>query len=275
MSLEAGARFGSWRLEGQIAVGGLGEVWRAVRVGAGDGPASEPVALKLLHPHLARVPEACELFANEQRLATGLPAHPGVVRGLEAGEADGRMYLAMELAPGAPLRRLVGTDAADEAGAVIARLPRDRVVAIVAAAAEAAAHLHAHGWVHGDLSPGNLIVGEAERVVVVDLGVARPAGAGGPVRGTDAYMAPEQVRGGAWTPAIDVFALGVVLWELAAGARLFHREAPWLSQAAVVEAEPPPLADPALDAIARAALAKDPARRLGDAGELAARLRAR
>jgi serine/threonine-protein kinase len=283
MSPEAGARFGSWRLEGQIAVGGLGEVWRAVRAGGSGGSGGEPaaggepaVALKLLHPHLARVPEACELFANEQRLATGLPAHPGVVRGLEAGEIDGRMYLAMELAPGAPLRRLVGTDAADGApGVSLARLPRDRTMAIVAAAAEAAAHLHAHGWVHGDLSPGNLIVGEAARVVVVDLGVARSVGEGGPVRGTDAYMAPEQVRGGAWTPATDVFALGVVLWELAAGARLFHREAPWLSQAAVVELEPPPLADPALDAIARAALAKDPARRLGDAGELAARLRAR
>jgi serine/threonine-protein kinase len=82
------------------------------------------------------------------------------------------------------------------------------------------------------------------------------------------------VRGGAWTPATDVFALGVVLWELCAGARLFHRGPHWLSQAAVVEDEPPPLPDPALDAIAQAARAKDPARRIATAAELATRLRA-
>jgi serine/threonine-protein kinase len=87
-------------------------------------------------------------------------------------------------------------------------------------------------------------------------------------------MAPEQVRGEAWTTATDVFALGVVLWELIAGARLFHRGPPWLSMAAVVEVSAPPLADAALDAIAQAALAKDPAQRIQTAGELAARLRA-
>jgi serine/threonine protein kinase len=143
----------------------------------------------------------------------------------------------------------------------------------VAAACDAAAHLHAHGWIHGDLSPSNLIVDDADRVVLIDLGVSRRAGAGGPVRGSHAYMAPEQVRGEVWTPATDVFALGVILWEIAAGARLFHRGPPWLSQVAVIEAEPPPLPDPALDAVAQAALAKDPARRIAHAAELAARLR--
>jgi serine/threonine protein kinase len=249
--------FGTGRLGALIDSGGLGEIWRAER----DGAAA---ALKRLHTHLARIPEAVELFASEQRLATELPRHPGVVHGLEAGDVEGRPYLAMELATGEDLRRLLAA-----AGAA---LPRARALALVAAACDATAHLHAHGWVHGDLSPSNLIV-DGERVVLVDLGVARRAGAGGPVRGSHAYMAPEQVRGEPWTPATDVFALGVLLWELAAGARLFRRGQPWLSQAAVVEAEAPPLPDPALDAIAQAALAKDPARRLGDAAELAARLR--
>ncbi len=269
---EMSERFGAWRLEALIAAGGLGEVWRAERAG-------EVAALKRLHVHLARVPEARALFATEQRLATELPPHPGVVRALDAGDVDGRPYLAMELAAGARLRRAIApTVGAATAGATEPppiRLPRARALAIVAAACDAAAHLHAHGWVHGDLGPDNLIVDDADRIVLVDLGVARRAGAGGPVRGTDAYMAPEQVRGGAWTPATDVFALGVVLWELIAGARLFHRGASWLTQAAVVEAEPPPLPDPALDAIARAALAKDPARRTVTAAELAARLRGR
>jgi serine/threonine protein kinase len=264
-----GERFGSWRLDALIAVGGLGEVWRAEREGT-------VVALKRLHTHLARIPEARELFETEQRLAAELPRHPGVVHALEIGDVGGRPYLAMELAAGEDLRRLVTPPGPlDQPAPGPARLPRARALAIVAAACEAAAHLHAHGWIHGDLSPSNLIVDDADRVVLVDLGVARRAGTGGPVRGSHAYMAPEQVRGAAWTPATDVFALGVMLWELVAGARLFHRGPPWLSQAAVVEEEAPPLPDPDLDAIAQAALAKDPARRIGAAPELAARLRGR
>ena len=274
-----GERFGGWRLDALIAVGGLGEVWRAEREGA-------TAALKRLHTHLARIPEALELFATEQRLATELPRHPGVVRALEVGDVDGRPYLAMELAAGGDLRRLIepppatGDAAAAPAGAGApragaVRLPGVRAIAIVAAACDAAAHLHAHGWIHGDLSPSNVIVDDddGDRVVLVDLGVARRAGTGGPVRGSHAYMAPEQVRGGTWTPATDVFALGVILWELLSGERLFHRGPPWLSQAAVIEVDPPPLPDPAIDAIARAALAKDPVRRTASASELAERLR--
>lgn len=261
-------RFGAWRLEALIAVGGLGEVWRGEREGAA-------AAVKRLHTHLARISEARELFATEQQLATELPRHPGVVRALDAGDVGGRPYLAMELAAGQDLRRMIAPPATrDDPAPAPAALPRARALAIVAAACDAAAHLHAHGWIHGDLNPGNLVVDPDDRVVLVDLGVARRAGAGGPVRGSHAYMAPEQVRGAAWTPATDVFALGVMLWELASGARLFHRGPPWLSQAAVVEEDPPPLPDPALDAIAQAALAKDPDRRTASASELAARLRA-
>ena len=113
--------------------------------------------------------------------------------------------------------------------------------------------------------------GEASRVLV-DLGVAKKTGHAGAVRGTHAYMAPEQVRGEAWTAATDVFAIGVVLWELAAGKRLFHRGPPWLTMAAVVEEAVPPLPDPVLDAIVQAALAKDPKDRIQHACELATRL---
>src|SRR5262249_8319209 len=137
-------------------------------------------------------------------------------------------------------------------------------------------HLHAQGWIHGDINPSNLVVDarpSGDHVVLVDLGVARAIGEAGVVRGTHAYMAPEQIHGRAWTPATDVFALGVVLWELIAGARLFHRGPPWLSTAAVIEAVVPRLADPALDAVAQAALAKDPALRIQTASELRDRLR--
>lgn len=248
-------RFGAWELASLIAAGSLGEVWRARR---GD----QAAALKRMHPHLVHNDEARALFAIEQQLATTLPRHPCLVHALDAGDVAGRPFLALALAPGADLRAVIAPAPAP---------PRARSLAIVAAACDAAAHLHAHGWIHGDLSPGNLVA-DGDRVVVVDLGVARRAGEGGPVRGSHAYMAPEQVRGQPWTPATDAFALGVLFWELVAGARLFLRAQPWLTQAAVVEESAPPLEDPALDAIAQAALEKDPARRLGVI-ELASRLR--
>jgi serine/threonine protein kinase len=261
--------FGTWQLQSLIAVGGLGEVWRATR-------GTETAALKRLHTHLARNEEARAQFAVEQQLTTALPRHPNVVHAVDVGVVEGRPYVAMELAPGEDLRRIVAppaNQASKGAAPPQVVLPRARAIAIARAACDAAAHLHAYKWIHGDINPGNLIVDTDDRVTLVDLGVARRSGEAGSVRGTHAYMAPEQIRGEAWTPATDVFALGVVLWELIAGVRLFHRGPPWLSMAAVVEHEPAPLPDPALDAIARAALAKDPAQRIATAAELAAKLR--
>ena len=279
-----GEAFGSWQLDALIAVGGLGEVWRGER-------GAEIAAVKRLHTHLARNDEARAQFAVEQQLATTLPRHEHVVHGYEASEVEGRPYVALELIAGEDVRRIVAPPATrHDPKPATAIVPRARAIAIARAAALGAAHLHAHGYVHGDINPGNLVVeprgdhdrprvtdprGPAsgpERVVLIDLGVARAIGEAGTVRGTHAYMAPEQVRGEAWTPATDVFAIGVVLWELVAGARLFHRGPPWLSMAAVVEAEVPPLADPRLDAIARAALAKERAARTQSAAELAAAL---
>ncbi|MBA2538938.1 MAG: serine/threonine protein kinase [Deltaproteobacteria bacterium] len=274
-----GEQFGPWYLESLIAVGGLGEVWRATsseRRFDGVTP-----AVKRLLTHLVRNDESREQFAVEQMLAISLPRHPNVVRGIEPGVVEGRPYLAFELAPGVDLRHIVAPPPTPGNTAPIAvALPRERALSIVRAACDGVAHLHAFGWVHGDVCPGNLIVdratgvagGGGERVTLVDLGVARRIGQGGAVRGTHAYMAPEQVQGHTWTEATDVFSLGVVLWELVSGKRLFHRGPPWLTMSAVVEDDVPKLADSALDAIARAALAKDPAQRIPTAAELGARL---
>jgi serine/threonine protein kinase len=263
--------FGSWQLESLAAVGGLGEVWRARR---GD----ERSAVKRLHTHLVRNDEARQQFAVEQHLATTLPRHPCLIHAVEASDVAGRPYVALDLIEGEDLRRIVAPPATrDDPDPPRATVPRARALAVVIAACEGVAHLHAHGHVHGDVNPSNLMVephAAGDRVVLVDLGVARPIGQTGAVRGTHAYMAPEQVRGGVWTPATDVFALGIVMWELIAGERLFHRGPPWLSMAAVVEAEAPTLADPALNAIAQAALAKDPATRTPTAEAFAAQLRA-
>ncbi len=262
--------FGSFHLDALIAVGGLGEVWRAHR---GD----ELAAIKRLHTHLIRNADAASQFALERRLAMTLPHHPNVVHAFDADAVDGRPYIALELVPGEDLRRIIAPPATrEDPSPRHAVLPRARTLAIAIAAADAAAHLHANGWIHGDINPGNLVVDPrpaGDRTVLIDLGVARPIGEAGTVRGTHAYMAPEQVRGEAWTAATDGFALGDVTWELVAGARLFHRGPSWLSMAAVIEAAVPTLPDPALDAIVQAALAKDPAQRLSSASELADRLR--
>ena len=262
--------FGSWELESLVAVGGLGEVWRARR-------GATVAAVKRLHTHLARNVEARRQFSVEQELATTLPRHPNVVHAYEHGEVADRPYVALELLPGEDLRRMMAPSAIPGAPASIdVVIPVARTIEIVAAICDGVAHLHDLGWIHGDVVPSNVIVhaeGSRDRVVLVDLGVARRSGEAGSVRGTHAYMAPEQVRGAAWTTATDVFALGVVLWEMVAGKRLFHRGPSWLSMAAVVETPAPALPDAELDAIAQAALAKDPSARTQTPRDLAAALR--
>src|SRR4029077_7370730 len=99
-------RFGSWELEAVIAVGGLGEIWHAVRD-------DDVVALKRLHTHLLRRDDVRDQFAVEQRLTCELPRHPCVVHAIEAGAVDGRPYIALALAPGEDLRRMLGPAARD------------------------------------------------------------------------------------------------------------------------------------------------------------------
>jgi serine/threonine protein kinase len=240
---------GEWQLGRVVSTGAFAEVREAAST------SGEVAAIKRLHAHAAREREMCALFAAECELTCALPPHPGVVRGRAAMPGGERPWLLMDLIRGTDLRATTVNDAR----------------ALVASAAAAAAHLHANGWVHGDLVPANLLVTEG-RAVVCDLGIARRMGDAGPVRGTAAYMAPEQVRGEAWTGAVDVWALGVVLWELARGERLFHRGQSFLSMAAVIETEPPPLDDAQLAPIVARALARDPAAR-PTAADLAAALR--
>ncbi len=252
-------RFGAWELESLIAVGGIGEVWRARK---GD----QVAAVKRLHSHLVRNEAARELFSIEQQLGIALPRHPHLVHAVDVGHVEGRPYVALELAPGETLRALAPPPS------VV--LPHARAKTIVRAVCSAASHMHELGWIHGDIHPGNIVVDTDDSVMLIDLGVCRKQGEGGPMRGTHAYMAPEQVRGEAWTFATDVFALGVVLWELLAGARLFHRGPPWLSMAAVVEEPAPPLGNvaPELAAVVAHALEKDAARRLATPALLLAAL---
>lgn len=262
-------RCGPWRLERLIAVGGIGEVWQ--------GRAGEQVAaIKRLHTHLLRHAEVRALFETERTLLGALPPHPALVAGRGAGAQAGRPWVAMQYVDGPDLRQLCeGGAAARGQVPALRALPVATALEVAAAAARAAGHLHTHGWVHGDVVPANLLVERTlPAVVLCDLGMARRIGAGGPVQGTHAYMAPEQVRGERWTAATDVFALGVVLWELLAGKRLFHRGPPWLSMQAVMEGDVPSLGDAALDELVGLALQRDPHGRVADGNELARALTA-
>ena len=270
-------RCGRWLLGRVIATGAWAEVRaaRPVTPDAATGADPEPFAIKRQHGHAARDPALAVLFAAERALTASLPPHPALISAVASGHdwtgghdapGDDDSYLVMPRIAGPDLRGRLGQGA----------LTRPAWLAIGADIAAGVAHLHVHGWVHGDVTPPNILLGP-RGAVLCDLGVARRAGEPGPVRGTAAYMAPEQVKGEAWTTAVDVFALGVVLWELAAGARLFARAAPYLAMAAVVETSAPPLADADLAPLVAAALAAAPAARpsaakLADAlGVLAAR----
>src|SRR5262249_15687947 len=125
---DSSSSFGSWHLDALIAVGGLGEIWRARR-------GNEAAALKRLHTHLIRNDEAVHQFSLEQRLATRLPHHPNVVHATEADTVAGRPYVALELVPGEDLRRIVAPPAStSDPSPPRAVLPRARAVAILTAA---------------------------------------------------------------------------------------------------------------------------------------------
>ncbi len=277
--------FGKYRLVEPIASGGMADVWRAEVTGA-EGVVKE-VALKLVRGEHAARSDFVRMFVEEARLASRL-GHANVVQLFEFDQVDGRYYIAMELVRGRHLGRVV--ERARELG-VRFGLPRAAQVGADVARALSYAHRLADGGrplglVHRDVSPHNVLVSFEGEVKLADFGIARAmdrAGLTDPgtVKGKAAYMAPEQARGERVDARADVFSLGVVLWELCAGRRLFSRDTDAATVAAALSGEPvaPPSAwneeVPAeLDRIVLRALERDPARRTGSAQELAAELAA-
>nr|BEK66878.1 hypothetical protein KPHV_41050 [Kitasatospora purpeofusca] len=265
---------GRYTLTGRIGGGGMGAVWRAE-----DSVLGRPVAVKILHPALLADVTFAERFRREARMLALLD-HAGIVDVHDYGEeeppdADGDRlaYLVMELVDGRPLDRVLAADGA---------FPPARALGLLAEALDALHAAHRRGIVHRDVKPSNLMLRADGRVTVTDFGIARSmAGtrltASHAVIGTALYMAPEQAEGKAVTPAVDLYAIGVVCYELLVGRPPFTGGG-MLEVALKHLREPAPELPgdipPAVRAFVATALAKDPGDRFADAAAMAAAARA-
>ena len=230
------------------------------------------VALKLLHHRFAEDQEFVERFRREASSAAGL-SHPNVVAVFDRGEWDGTYYIAMEYLPGRSLKAVVR-----EHGPLSPSDAIDIVVQILLAARFA----HRRGIIHRDIKPHNVILDEEGRAKVTDFGIAR-AGASdmtltGSIMGTAQYLSPEQAQGHAVSETSDLYAVGVVLYELLTGSVPFEGESAVTIALKQVSVEPTPPSErnpevgPALDAVVMRSLAKDPLGRFASADEFIAAL---
>lgn len=258
---------GRYRIESRIAVGGMGDVWRAT-----DEVLDRPVAVKLLHQaDEYQYADAVARFRAEARHVGSL-SHPGIAQVYDFGEAnrDHPPYLVMEFVDGPSLAGLLSTGP----------LSPTRTMDIVAQTADALQAAHAAGLVHRDIKPGNLLIGPGEQVKIIDFGIAQTATSAavtgtGAVIGSPAYLAPERIRGGGATPASDLYSLGIVAYECLAGAPPFAGAGMAIAQAHVYQPMPSLPADiPAeIAPLVEQLTAKDPAARPASAAEVAARAR--
>jgi beta-lactam-binding protein with PASTA domain len=253
---------GRYEVLSRIGSGGMGDVYLAH-----DQLLGRQVAVKLLHHRFAEDQEFVERFRREASSAAGL-SHPNVVAVFDRGEWDGTYYIAMEYLPGRSLKTIVR-----EQGPIEPSLAIDIVIQILRAARFA----HRRGIIHRDLTPHNVILDEEGRAKVTDFGIAR-AGASdmtltGSIMGTAQYLSPEQAQGHAVNASSDLYAVGIVLYELLTGSVPFDGETAVtiaLKQVSAVPAPPSalnPVVSADLDAVVLRALAKDPTQRFADAEE--------
>ena len=262
-------QLGKYQLIRELAVGGMAEVFLART--AGPMGFEKLLVLKRILPHMAREPAFVQMFLSEATLAARL-THPHIVQIFDFGESHGSYYLAMEYIDGPSLRTLL--DDSLRRGAPLPPVPCAR---IIASACEGLAF--AHGFrdpatgqpmniVHRDISPDNILLSRQGAVKVVDFGIAKASSQQhrtqtGIIKGKLAYMPPEQVRNQELDQRVDVYALGVVFYELVTGARPFDAPTDAALMHAILFEQPmpavlrqPELPGPVLN-ILRRALAKD------------------
>ena len=259
-----------YRSPRRIAVGGMGEIYRAT-----DDALGRAVAVKVLSARYAGDADIRSRFTREALAAARLSGEPYIVTVFDVGEHAERPYIVMEYLGGGSLEDRLRDEGAQNPGQALDWLEQ------AATALDAA---HRHGVVHRDVKPGNLLLDRNGNVHVADFGIASAAGMDaltltGTVLGTAGYLAPEQAQGDQATPASDRYALAIVAYELLSGRRPFESDSITAEAAAHVHQKAPPISasrlglPDELDAVFEHALAKDPARRYETAAEFVAALR--
>src|SRR3954454_11681282 len=249
-----------YRLQQRIAIGGMGEVWRAT-----DALLGRRVAVKVLKPEYAADPHFVERFRNEARHTAAL-SHPGIANVFDYGEVGDMAYLVMELVDGEPLSTVLARDG---------RLTPATTLDVVGQAGLALQAAHEAGVIHRDVKPGNILIRPDGVVKVTAFGIARvgdaaPVPQTGMVVGTAAYLSPEQASGRSTTAASDIYSLGVVAYECLSGERPFQADSAVGVAMAHATATAPPLpkdVPPLVADFVMRAMEKDPARRQPSAGD--------
>jgi len=266
---------GKYRLDSLLAEGGMGSVYRATHVMLG-----KTVAIKLIKAAIMTSPEIVRRFQREARAATALN-HPNIVSVYDLGQTpDGTLYIAMEFIDGPSLKALI------QAGRSI---PPERTISILRQVAGALAVAHKHNIIHRDLKPHNIMLATAsdgsELAKLVDFGIAKTFDEAtqltslGSALGTPYYMSPEQIEGRAVDGRSDLYALGIILYEMLAGEVPFADQSTPAVLVRQLRERParPSLKNPAvslaLEAIALRCLEKDPEQRFQTADDFAAALK--
>lgn len=269
-----GKSLGHFQIEERLGAGGMGVVYRAR-----DTRLNRPVALKLIGEKHAQDAQARARLLNEARTASAL-SHPHICHIYEVGEASGQAYIAMEYVAGRPLAETIPQDG----------LPAETVLRYGVPIADALAHAHDHGIIHRDLKSSNVMITPEGRVKVLDFGLAKRLRGeelaevtrsrvslteAGTVTGTLHALAPEVLRGEPADARSDVWALGVSLYEMAAGRLPFEGKTGFEMSSAILRESPAPLPSrvpAALRAVILRCLAKDSGQRYQRASEVRAAL---
>lgn len=263
-ALHAGDQIDRYLIESVAARSGMASIFRATDLSTG-----RPVAIKVPHPEMESDPVFLARFEREAAIGSDLD-HPGVMKVLQE-DSRSCLYMVMEWVEGCELRKVLGQRG---------KLPIDRAVAITVNICSALGYIHSHGVVHRDLKPENIMVDDEDRTKLIDFGIASRAGSRqvtfgslAHIMGTPDYISPEQVGGKPGDARSDIYALGVMLYEMLTGATPFRGPNPFavMNDRMLHNPIPPrelnPAITPQLQEVIYRALRRDPETRYASAVE--------
>jgi serine/threonine protein kinase len=265
-ALHPGDLLDHYRIESLVARSGMATIFRATDVDNG-----RTVAIKIPHPEMEADPQLFDRFKREQEIGEKLD-HPGVMKVFKDAHRS-RIYMVMEWVEGQLLRNVLSA---------ARKLPPDRAAQITAKVCDALDYIHTHGVVHRDMKPENIMVDSEDRIKLIDFGIAANEGSRrltfanlSNVMGTPDYISPEQVRGKRGNARSDIYAMGVMLYEMLTGKVPFTGNNAFLimNERLLNNPVPPreidPSISPALQEIIYRAMERDPKNRYGSAREFA------